>query len=119
MFLFKFIMPGHAELCFFNFCVGKREETNMEKFFRYVNECVLFIGSYQKDLYALKTMILLSLIGTVTIIVLLNRFIKGRHRTQRNDWPAKDCANTNQGSLAAEVNISNTLRVESADMCTR
>ena len=114
IFWFKFIMPGHAELCFFNFCVGKREETTFKFFFRYLNECVLFIGSYQKDLYVPKTMIVLSLIGTITIIVLLNRFIKGRHRTQRNDWPAKDCGNTNQGSLAAEVNIRNTLRVESS-----
>ena len=106
--LFKFIMLGHADLCFFNHCVGKREETNFEIFFRYLNECVLFIGSYQKDLYVLKTMIVLSLIGTITIIVLLNRVIKGRHRTQRNDWSEKDFANTNQGSMAAEVNIRNT-----------
>ena len=85
IFWFKFILLGHAELCFFNFCVGKRGETNVEKFFRYVNECVLFIGSYQKDLYVLKTMIVISLIGTVTIIMLLNRFIKGTHHTQRNE----------------------------------
>ena len=59
-------------------------------------------------------MIVLSLIGTITIIVLLNKVIKGRHRTQRNGWPAKDWASTNQGSLAAEVNIRNTLRAESS-----
>ena len=118
--VFKLIVLGHAELCFFNFWFGKGEETTFEKFFRYINEFVMYIGSYQKDLYVLKTMIVLSLIGTITIIILLNKVIKGRHRTQRNDWPAKDCANTNQGSLAAEVNISNTLRVESSPQtCVR
>ena len=61
MFFFKFILPGYAELCFFNFCAGKREETTFEKFFRYLNECALFIGSYQKDLYVLKTMIVIKL----------------------------------------------------------
>ena len=33
----------------------------------------MFVGSYQKDL---KTMIVLSLIGTITIILLLNRLIE-------------------------------------------
>ena len=74
----------------------------------------MYVGSYQKKIYVLKTMIVLSLIGTIKIIVLLNRLIKGRHRTQSNGWPAKDFTSTNQGSLAAEVNISNTLRVESS-----
>ena len=89
--LFKFIMLGHADLCFFNHCVGKREETNFEIFFRYLNECVLFIGSYQKELYFLKTMIVLSMIGIITIIVILIQAIKEMHRTQINNWPAKCC----------------------------
>ena len=52
--------------------------------------------------------------------MLLNRLIKGRHRTQSNGWPAKDCSSSNQGSLAAEVNNTNTLRVESSPQtCVR
>ena len=85
IFLFKFILPVHAEFCFFNLCIGKREEIFFENYFRYLNDGVLFIGSYQKDLYVLKTMIVLSLIGTITIIVLLFKLIKGMHRTQTND----------------------------------
>ena len=93
---FKLIMPGHAEICFFNFCTGKREETTFENFFIYLNKCVLFIRSYQKDLYVLKTMIVLSLIGTITIIVQLNRVIKGRHRTQRKGGTARITTNAQQ-----------------------
>ena len=113
MFMFKFIMPRHAELSFFNFCVGKREETIFEIFFRYLNECVLFIGSYQKDLYFLKKMIVLSMIGITTIIVLLIQAIREMHRKQINNRPAKGCSNTNQDSLLAKVNINHHMRVKS------
>ena len=77
IFLFKYIMPGHAELCFFNFCVGKREETFLEKIFRYLNEFVVFVG---KEVYVFNTMLFLSTVGIRTIIVLLFKLIKGMHR---------------------------------------
>ena len=99
IFLFKYIMPGHAELCFFNFCVGKRQETFLEKIFRYLNEFVVFVG---KEVYVFNTMLFLSTVGIVTIIGLLFKLLKGMHRTQTNE-PSKsknqcdlDFANHNQ-----------------------
>ena len=49
--------------------------------------------------------------GITTIVVLLIRLIRGRHRTQNN--ARKDRSSSSQSSLATEVNINNTLRVES------
>ena len=118
--LFELIMVDHVYRFMLTILVGKREETTFKKLLRYLNEFVMFVRSYQKDLYVLKKMIVLSLIGTITIIVLLNRLIKGRNRTQRNDWPAKDCASTNQGSLAeGQYKKYLASRIQPADMCTR
>ena len=58
-------------------------------------------------------MIILSMIGIMTIIVLLILAIKEMHRTQIINRPAKGCSNTNQDFLTAEVNINQNMRFKS------
>ena len=121
MVFFKIIDPVQAEICFFDFCVGKREvkievkreETYAEKIFSFFRYFVEYISSYQQELLFIRVSLILSTIGIVTIIVLLSKLIRGRHRTQNNARSGQDSTTSNQGSLATEVNISNTLRVES------
>ena len=90
-------MPGHAELCFLNFCVWKREETNLEKIFRLFNDFVIYIGKFNQKSYVILTLLVLSAVGFGTIIILLIRIIRWMHRPQGSNKLSKSPAITIQG----------------------
>ena len=124
----NFIRPGVAEFCFFEICVWKREikpevkreKTYTEIFFSFFRYLIDYISSFHQELIFIRITLVLSTIGIATIIILLMRAIRGRHRTQTDDRPGKNISSTSQGSVATEFNINNTLRLESnAQTCLR
>ena len=109
----KFILPGHAELCFLNFCVCKREETYFEKVLRLVNDFFIDIGTFFREIYVILTLLVLSTIGIGTFLILLIKIIKWMLHAQDSHQLNKSPVNKNQVALDF-VNRSQILNSQSS-----